>query len=179
LPNKKPNRKGPRASGKEPRPTIGRAAQEIRLRKSGDGWELVHPRCACDRAEDIEEVQAMVAGGEIDIARDELLYLVDGCREFIDGHKLLGELAYAEGDIKLARGHFGYAFRLGQDAIHRAGNPRPVLYSLPANQAFHESGKALALCLLQLERREVAAELLEQMLSYDPNDPLGVAALIR
>jgi hypothetical protein len=179
LADKKQNRKRPAPSGGERQPKIGRSAQEIRLRQTREGWELIHPRCAIDRADDIEEVQAIVAGGEIDIARDEILWLIDSCREFIDAHKLLGELAYAEGDVKLARGHFGYAFRLGQDAIRRAGNPRPVPYSLPANQAFHESGKALALCLMQLDRREMANEVVEQLVSYDPIDPLGVRATLR
>ncbi len=120
----------------------------------------------------------MLASGEIDVARDELLWLLDSCRDFIEAHKQLGEIAYAEGDVKLARGHFGYAVRLGQDAISLAGNPRPIPYSLRSNQAFHESGKALVLCLIELDKRELASELVEQLVSYDPNDPLAVRALL-
>jgi hypothetical protein len=151
----------------------------MRIRRVGDeGWELVHPRCACDRAEDVEEVQAMIAAGEIEIARDEIRWLLEGCHDFIEAHKLLGELAYAERDLPLARGHFGYAFRIGHQAIERAGNPRPVPYRLPGNQPFHESGKALVLCLLELDRRDMAINVIEQMLSYDPSDPLDVRQML-
>jgi hypothetical protein len=180
LAERKPRRKShSKRPPRESRPAIGRAAQEVRLRRAGEeGWELVHPRCARDRADDIEEVQAMIAGGEIEIARDEVRWLLQGCHDFIEAHKLLGELAYAEHDVPLARGHFGYAFRIGQQAVAAAGNSRPVPYRLPGNQAFHESGKALALCLIQLDKRDLAAEVLTDLISYDPTDPLGVRGMI-
>jgi hypothetical protein len=166
-------------SPREPRPSVSRAATEIRLRRvAPEGWELVEPRCARDRADDIEEVQTMIAAGEIEIARDEIHWLLQGCHDFLEAHKLLGELAYAEHDLPLARGHFGYAFRLGQQAIARAGNPRPVPYNLPGNQAFHESGKSLALCLIQLDKRDLAAEVIGFLVSYDSTDPLGVRAML-
>jgi hypothetical protein len=180
LAERKPHRKSDsKQPPREPRPAIGRAAQETRLRRVGDeGWELIHPRCARDRADDLEEVQAMIAAGEIEIARDEVRWLLQGCHDFLEAHKLLGELAYADRDVPLARGHFGYAFRIGQQAIARAGSPRPIPHRLPGNQAFHEAGKALALCLIQLDKRELAAEVVKDLLSYDPSDPLGVRALI-
>ncbi len=166
-------------SRRESRPLVGRAATEIRLRRVvPEGWELVEPRCARDRADDIEEVQTMIAAGEIEIARDEIHWLLQGCHDYLVAHKLLGELAYAEHDLPLARGHFGYAFRLGQQAIARAGNPRPIPYKLPGNQAFHESGKALALCLIQLDKHDLAAEVVRDLISYDPIDPLGVRAML-
>ena len=179
MAERKSRRKGhSRRAPQEPRRPSGRDAQEIRLRRAGDdGWELVHPRCAGDRTEDLEEVQAMIAAGEIEIARDEIRWLLEGCHDFIEAHKLLGELAYAERDLPLARGHFGYAFRIGQQAIERAGNPRPVPYRLPGNKPFHEAGKALALCLLELDRQDLAIAVVEQMLSYDAIDPLGVRQL--
>jgi tetratricopeptide (TPR) repeat protein len=176
LAERKPRRKSEfKRPKRESRPAVGRAAHEIRLRRVADGgWEFVHPRCARDRADDIEEVQAMIAAGEIEIARDEIRWLLQGCPDFLEAHKLLGELAYAEHDLPLARGHFGYAFRVGQQAIARADNPRPIPYLLPANRAFHESGKALALCLVQLDKRDLASEVVKDLLSYDPSDPLGV-----
>jgi hypothetical protein len=91
---------------------------------------------------------------------------------------LLGEIAYGDHDASLARGHFGYAVRIGQQAVARAGNPRPVPYRLPANQPFHEAGKALVLCLVELGKRELATGVVEQLLSYDPSDPLGVKQLL-
>jgi hypothetical protein len=180
LADRKPRRKGrPQHSPSGPQPRIGRAAQEVRLRRvAGEGWELVEPRCARDRADDIEEVQTMIAAGETEIARDEIRFLLQGCHDFIEAHKLLGELAYVDRDMPLARGHFGYAFRIGQQAIARAGNPRPVPYRLPGNRAFHESGKALALCLIQLDKRDLAAEVVRDLVSYDPTDPLGVGEMI-
>ena len=120
----------------------------------------------------------MLAAGEIEIARDEIRWLLEGCHDFIEAHKLLGEIAYAEHDLPLARGHFGYALRIGQQAIERAGNPRPVPYGLPGNQPFHEAGKALALCLIELDRRELAVAVVEQLVSYDPSDPLGVRTML-
>jgi tetratricopeptide (TPR) repeat protein len=180
LAERKPRRKREsKRPSREPAPAIGRAAQEVRLRRAAEGgWELVQPRCARDRAEDLEEVQAMIAGGEIEIARDELQWLLQGCHDFLEAHKLLGELAYAEHDLALARGHFGYAFRIGQQAIARAGKPRPIPYRLPGNQALHESGKALALCLFQLGKRDLAEEVVKELISYDPADPLDVRGMI-
>jgi hypothetical protein len=178
LAERKSRRKGKsrRAPGAG-RPS-GRHSQEVRVRRADDEWELVHPRCACDRAEDIEEVQAMLAAGETEIARDEIRWLLQGCHDFIEAHKLLGEIAYGARDLPLARGHFGYAFRIGQQAIERAGNPRPLPYSLPGNKLFLESGKALVLCLVELDRRELATSVVEQLLSFDPSDPLGVRHMI-
>jgi hypothetical protein len=179
LAERKSRRKGhSRQAPRGAQRPIGRHSQEVRVRPVGDAWELVHPRCACDRAEDIEEVQAMLAGGENEIARDEIRWLLDGCHDYIEAHKLLGEIAYVEHDWPLARGHFGYAFRIGQQAIERAGNPRPVPYVLPGNQPFHESGKALVLCLMELDRRELAISVVEQLVSYDPTDPLAVRGLL-
>jgi hypothetical protein len=179
LAERKPRRKGEsKQPSREPAPAIGRAAQEVRLRRAPEGgWELVHPRCARDRAEDLEEVQAMIAGGEVEIARDELQWLLQGCHDFLEAHKLLGELAYAEHDLALARGHFGYAFRIGQLTISRAGNPRPIPYPLPGNQGLHESGKALALCLIQLGKHDLAEEVVKELISYDPADPLAVRGM--
>jgi hypothetical protein len=180
LADRKSRRKGKsQSSARESRPSIGRAATEVRLRPvAGDGWELVEPRCARDRADDIEEVQGMIAAGETEVACDEIRWLLQGCHDFLEAHKLLGELAYAEHDLPLARGHFGYAFRIGQQAIARAGNSRPIPYKLPGNQAFHESGKALALCLIQLDKRDMAAEVVRDLVFYDPSDPLGVRAML-
>ena len=74
----------------------------------------MHPRCVRDRAEDLEEVRAMIEAGELEIALDELRWLLADCREFIAAHVLLGELAVAtQGDLPLARGHFGAGYQLG------------------------------------------------------------------
>ncbi|MBI1902719.1 MAG: hypothetical protein HYS13_16590 [Planctomycetia bacterium] len=140
-----------------------------------DAWELVHPRCALERADDLADVQAMLGAGEIDVARDEVRWLLKECSDFIAGHRLLGELALAEEDYALARGHFGYAFRIGLKAL---GEPLPGLvpYARPDNQGFLESGKGLAFCLDKLGKREMALEVVETLLALDPSDPLAVGA---
>ncbi len=125
----------------------------------------------------------MLAAGEVEIARDELLWLLEGCHEFLDAHRLLGELALGEENLALARGHFGYAYRLGQRAIEQAvasSMPisRTVPYQLSANQSFHESGKGLVWCLLQLKLTHVAAEVADFLTACDRSDPLGVRKLL-
>ena len=154
------------------RPPLG-----ISVQRSHDGseWMLDHPRCVRQRAEDLEEVRTMIENGETDVAIDELRWLVDGCREFIDAHRMLGELVLsADDDVALARGHYGFAYQLGLTALRRARNPTPLPYRLPANQAFFEAGKGLAWCLNKLDKTEMAIETVEQMLACDPTGPLGL-----
>src|SRR5579885_674751 len=63
----------------------------LKLRRlDGNRYSFTPPVCAFDRKEDIEEVQQMIAAGELEIARDELLYLVSDCRAFLEAHNLLG-----------------------------------------------------------------------------------------
>ena len=164
---------------KQPQSAAVPSGQEVSLRKAGAaGWELVHPKCAREREDDLAEIHAMLAAGESEIARDELIWLLDECHDYLDAHRLLGELALAADDLPLARGHFGTAWRIGQRAIQNAGDPRPVPYGLPANQAFHESGKGLVWCLLKLDKAELAAEVVEFLVSCDPSDSLGLRRLM-
>lgn len=159
-------------------PQRSMSAIGVRPARGSNGWELLHPRCALDRKEDMEEVYAMIDGGETDIAIDELRWLLDGCSDFIEAHSLLGQLALSEdNDPKLARGHFGYAYQLGLTALRRAGSPIPLPYQITENQAFFEAGKGLAFCLIQLEKPEMAREVLDELLRCDPTDPLGLTAM--
>ena len=177
-PKRKPKRSGARASGGNRHrddSDAGRYAVRVRRVPQKHAWELVHPRCAKDRAEDIEEVLNMIEGGELEIARDELRWLLEGCSDFIAAHYLLGEIAVAQGDVTLARGHYGYAFRLGTAAIPRGGLDGPLAYSRPANRDFFSAGRALAQCLEQLGRAPMAREVLERLLILDPDDPLSLA----
>ncbi len=138
----------------------------------------MQPRCALERREDLEEVQKMIAGGEAEIAREELQWLLGGCTDMIDAHKTLGELALAEEDLPLARGHFGYAYQIGIKALERAGAAGNAPYRLPANQAFFEAGKGLVYCLRELGKTALAAEAVERLVACDPTDPLGLRALL-
>lgn len=141
-------------------------------------WEFLHPRCAVERADDLEEVDAMLAADETEIAKEELLWLVGGCSDFMRAHRSLGELAMAEEDFALARGHFGHAYRVGVRAIQSAGNPQPIPYTCASNCDFFECGKGLVHSLMQLGKKKMAAEVAAQLVRCDPSDPLGVARMI-
>jgi hypothetical protein len=144
------------------------------VQKRNGAWELVHPRSAVEREDDLREVRKMIAAGENDVARDECRWLLEGCTDCVEAHRLLGEIALAENDLPLARGHFGYAYRLGTGALDRAGAAGPLPYRLPANQAFFAAGAGLVHCLRQLTKHEMAAEVIERLLALDPSDPLGL-----
>jgi hypothetical protein len=87
---------------------------------------------------------------------------------------MLGELALAEGDFKLARGHFGYAYEIGLSAFPAGGLDGPLPYRLPANRALLEAGKGLAWSLHELAKVKLALRVVEQLLKCDPTDPLNV-----
>lgn len=150
----------------------------LRRVHGGDVWELVHPPCAEERADDLAEVEQMLDAGETDIAREELRWLLEGCRDLLTAHRLLGEIALAEGDWKLARAHFGYAYQLGVDALPPEGLAGRLAYSLPANRPFFQAAKGLAWCFRQLELADKAREVIERLLSLDSSDPLNVRALL-
>jgi hypothetical protein len=177
-PRKSNARGGKSSQGKKPDASVPSSGVRVRQRRGEDAWEIVLPRCARDRKEDLEEVQHMLDAGEPEVARDECLWLLQGCSDCLDAHRILGEIALSENDFSLARGHFGYAFRLGIKAVEQAKGAGIVPYRVAANQAFLESGKALAWCLKQLAKPEMAAEVIEQLLRLDPDDPLGVRGLL-
>ncbi len=148
----------------------------IRVRHVGAGeFELLHPRCALERAEDMDEARHMVAAGEIEIAIDEIRWLLSGCHDFIEAHRQLGELALAEDDLSLARGHFGIAYQLGAKAAGELKGTLP--YRLEGNQGFYESGKGLVWCLARLGKADLADEVVKTLLRLDPSDPLAVQRL--
>jgi tetratricopeptide (TPR) repeat protein len=153
----------------------------LNIRRSTDGrsWVLVHPRCARDRAEDLDEVQAIVEAGELDVAVDEVRWLLSGCPEFIAAHALLGELAVAmHDDLSLARGHFGAGYQLGLQTLRRAKMPKPLAYSQPANRPFFDAGRGLVWSLEKLGKRDMAEEVFQSLLELDPSDPLRLRALV-
>jgi hypothetical protein len=150
-----------------------KAARGVQAKRADDGaWELVHPRCARVRQEDLEEVDQMIEAGELEIARDELLWLLQDCHDCIEAHAKLGELALLENDLKLARGHFGYAYQIGLKAIEASGGSNQFPYSRPANQSFHEASKGLVHCLVQLGKRGMARDVVKRLAQLDPSDPL-------
>jgi len=172
-PNRKPNRKGKgRRSGAPERKSPGGQADAARLalrRLDANRFALQAPACARERQEDIDEVRQMIAAGELEIARDELLYLVADCRAFLDAHNLLAELALEEGNIPLARGHFGFAYEIGLLSL-----PERFRGTLPAdrdyNRAFFLAGRGLARCLISGGKEREGRDVLEQLLRFDPRE---------
>src|SRR5258708_2407310 len=81
---KRSRRNRPKKSSAAPRRRGGERAgaassvSSLRVRKvvGQDAWELVHPRCARDRALDLEEVRKMLDAGEVDVAIDECRWLL-------------------------------------------------------------------------------------------------------
>jgi hypothetical protein len=150
----------------------------LRRHRQGDCWELVHPHDVLERSADLEEVRQMIDAGEADVATDELRWLLLDCRDFIEAHHLLAELALVAGDLALARAHFGFAYDLGLWALPPEGLKGPLPYRLPANQAFLESAKGLAYCLHELGQSGRTTEVVEKLLQLDPSDPLGVRPML-
>jgi hypothetical protein len=158
---------------------VAKRKRSIRVRAvSEDAWEFVHPRCATARREDIEEVRIMIAAGETDVARDELRWLLDECHDFIEAHALLGDLAFAENDFKLARGHYGYAYQLGLRAIEQTKDVARVSGDNPANKPFFHGGQGLVRSLAKMGKRGLAQDVAKRLLQLDPADPLGLRSML-
>ena len=157
-----------------------RPANAIQVRRASDGesYEFLFPPCVRERAEDMEEVHAMLAAGELEIAVDELRWLLGGCHELLEAHFLLGKIAAESGNHDLARAHFGYAFQLGTDALPKRRLDHPLPHSNPANRVFYEAGAELAKVLLELKEANKANEVAMKLLSLDPTDPLGVKGIL-
>jgi len=119
----------------------------------------------------------MVAAGEVEIAHDELVWLLSECPDFLDAHVQLGLIALENDDPKLARGHFGRAYELVIRTLDAAGSPRPLPYALDGNKPFFQAAKGLVHSLMELGRERAAAEICQQLASLDPPDPLGIQTI--
>ena len=156
-------------------------AEKLTLKRhdtpDGPAWEFVHPRCARRRRADMEEVEAMVEAGETEVARDELVWLLSECPDFLDAHVHLGLIALEEEDPKLARGHFGRAYELCLRALEAVESPQLLPYALDGNRPFYEAAKGLVHCLLDMGRQKVAKDVCKRVASLDPSDPLAIQRL--
>ncbi|MCI0335480.1 MAG: hypothetical protein L0228_19920 [Planctomycetes bacterium] len=150
----------------------------VRRTTDGRSWVLVHPRCARETAEDLEEVRLMIDAGEAEIALDELRWILSDCAENIAAHVLLGELAAEAGDFPLARGHYGTGYQLGLQTLRRAKMPKPLLYSQPANRAFFDAGRGLIGSLEKLNKSTMANEVVATLVELDPSDPLRLREML-
>lgn len=151
---------------------------KIRPIPETDQFELVYPNCAGKCKEDMEEVHKMLEAGEVDIAIDELRWLLDACRGLLEAHKLLGEIALSDGDLELARAHLGYAYDMVTRSLPRDGLPGTLPYARQPNRPFFEAGKGLAWCLRQQKQEAMAADVVKQLLVLDPSDPLNLREII-
>ena len=125
----------------------------------------------------MEEVYAMLDAGEEEVAIDELRWLLEDCTDFPEAHRLLGEMALADGDAQLARGHFGYAYDLCRAALAGKRGIQLAVESAET-QVFLEAAKGLVWALSQLGRRHTAATIARNALELVPADPLNFAELL-
>ncbi len=146
---------------RRPRPSI-----TVRELPGHQGFELVHPPGARQRAEDLVEVRTMLAAGEVEVAEAELRWLLEGCHQLLEAHQLLGQIAFDEGNFELARGHFGRAFEMGLEAL--GAKFQGQLADRPANRPFLTAAKGLALTLEQLGAEEQAQKVFAQLRRLAP-----------
>jgi len=180
-------RSGPKAPGPKkkggPPPRKGRPAKPRQIpgalslkQLSGNRYCLVPPRCAVERDLDLEEVQHMRDEDEPDVARDELLFLVEDCRGFLEAYNLLAELALEQGDIPLAQGYYGFGYESAMAVL-----PIGFRGLLPAEEGYNPhfflAGRGLARCLISRGDRKKAREILKQLHKFDPDEP-DVKALL-
>ena len=157
----------------KPKPVSSRTTVSIDRSRSGQGWTFAHPAAVREGADDLDEVREMIASGESDEAIDELRWLLENCTDWIEAHYLLGKLAVeTQGDVPLGRAHFGFGYQLGERALKRADNPAPVPAMHPANRPWYDAGRGLAWCLAELGKRDMALEVVENLLRCDSADPL-------
>lgn len=181
-----PNRKGKKPGGRHGNQRRPNQGNDVAVRALGKdkhgidrGWVFVYSREVKERAEDLEEVIAMIEGGEHEIALDELRWLLAECSEFMAAHALLGELAVEMGqDIELARGHFGFAFTLGEKAIDRANCKGPLFGSETTNAPWYDAGRGLAWCFEKQGQGAMADRILALTKLYDASDPAGIGAML-
>jgi hypothetical protein len=158
-------------------PAARDCAVKVKQQKSGE-WTFVQPRCVRERELDLEDVEAMLDAEEVEIARDELRWLLEGCPDNIAIHYWLRDLAMREQDVKLARGHYGYAYEIGHRALRRENFPTPLPAAHEENELWFAAAKQLAWCLKLLEKKELLADVIRFVQHCDPQNTLQLAALL-
>jgi hypothetical protein len=145
---------GPRTKPRPPSGAGAPASLPIGLLRLAEGeFELIHPKKVDETREDYEEGMELWKEGDPESARDALRYALSACHANLWAHVALGRIALADfRDPTLARGHFGYAFELGQRALPRDFSGR-LAPERPANQPFYEALDGLAECLKALGKQ--------------------------
>jgi hypothetical protein len=125
-----------------------------------------------ERADDLAEVEQMIAVGELDCAIEELRWLLQGCSDLLAAHQLLGTMALEEEDFALGRGHFGIVYDLVREVLPPTGLRGTLPYAIAENQVIYESGRGLAHCLRKTDKVDLARDVVRQLLEWDPSDPV-------
>ncbi len=141
-------------------------------------WRLQYPPGVSERADDLAEVEEMIAIGELDCAIEELRWLLQGCSDLLAAHQLLGTLALEEEDYALGRGHFGIVYDLVREVIPAGGLRGTLPYSIAENQVIYESGRGLAHCLRKTDKVDLARDVVRQLLEWDPSDPVKLRSWV-
>jgi hypothetical protein len=155
-----------------PPPPARLAGRKVAFHRVGPhAGELVHPACVEEVWPDYEDALEAWRQDEPEEAREALRFALEGCGEFHWVHVALGGLALAAGDLRLARGHFGYALERCRAAIpadFRGALPP----ELPGNWPFHRAAEAL-LDLARHERGGDEVRELETLLTLARGGPSG------
>lgn len=151
-------RNHPRAAAGRPKPP--QSAGPLGLRPLGDNrYELIHPECIDERHDDYLEAMEAWKLGELEDAREILRFALDGCGDNLWIHVALGRMALeSDGDVNLARGHFGYALDLGMRAV-RTKAPVILPRDLPANEPIYDAIEGLIAVHTKNKRTREAGEL--------------------
>ena len=138
----------------------------------GSDFVLVHPKCIREMELDYEEGIELRRAGDPEAARDALRYALQGCGDNIWVHVALGLIALEDfKDPTLARGHFGYAYELAENAMPRDFNGR-LPHEHPSNRPLYDALSGLITCHEALGSNDLAAELRrKQELWFRPPTP--------
>jgi hypothetical protein len=147
--------------GKKPGPKKpAKARGGLRLKRlGGDDFELDHPRCVAEMELDYAEGMELWREGDVESARDAFRFALQGCGDNLWVHVAFGRIALQEfKDASLARGHFGYAFELGQRALPPGFSGRLPRHRV-ANRPFFDAIDGLVECYEALGKPSEAARL--------------------
>jgi len=149
------------------------------LRRMGkpNCYEFDLPRSVMDRKDDMDDVRGMVKHDEIDVAIDELRWLLSDCPQLMEAHALLGILASefddpTPDDVELALAHLECALDIGRTALNFRRLQAPLLCDRPTNRPFFQAGLTMIRLLRSQGKKDAADRLLQELIRLDPKLPL-------
>ena len=166
----------PAAPGRKPGAIGSRGGSSRRgglglKRLGGDDFVLIHPKCVREMELDYEEGIELRKAGDPEAARDALRFALQGCGDNIWVHVALGQIALDEfRDPSLARGHFGYAYELADNALP-GGFAGRLPREHPANRPLYDAVASLIACHEALGAADLASELRQRSAAW--SRPIG------